>query len=191
MFDSWTGVATAAIVAACIAALVSLIVAAFTWRTANHTMYLNAVTAERSKWIGKLRENIAKLLGVCGAIHLALPDASSPEARALREKADRLMALIQMQLNPNNQVDANIIALLPRLVKASQNVQGDYRALEKAVIMHAQCLLKEEWEKVKLESISLPPSSSKNIFLFERKLRELRYLDFCKTAESKVERADG
>ncbi len=127
-----------------LSALVSLIIS-------RSSLFIMAVTAERSKWIDKLRENIAELLGTCSAIHLT-KEQNTPEVIAKKEKADRLIALITMQLNPDNEIDANMIALLRELpVSAEKN--GNYRKLEAKFIHHAQFLLKKEWEKVKTEAM--------------------------------------
>lgn len=171
-----------ALIATIVSAVIALIVS-------KRSSYITAVTAERSKWIDKLRENIAELLGVCGAIQVALPEKKSAEVRALMEKADRFSALIMMQLNPRNPIDANMLKLLPRLIDCAQKENSDYRAIEKAFVLHAQFLLKEEWEKVKRESMSLLSMSSKSECKLdeERRDREKAYSEFCKTQEAEFE----
>jgi hypothetical protein len=146
-------IATAAI--ALIGVFLSAFVSAFVANVVSkRSAYITAVTAERSKWIDKLRSNIAELLGVCGAIHLSSSDKTSDKALEKRQNADRLIALITLQLNPNDKsgIDQNLIKLLPELVKSSEKDDNSYRVFEQRFVRHAQFLLKEEWEKVKTEA---------------------------------------
>lgn len=142
-------------VAAAVIALIGVFLSAFVANVGSkRSAYITAVTAERSKWIDKLRSNIAELLGVCGAIHLSSSDKMSDKALEKRQSADRLIALITLQLNPNDKsdIDQNLIKLLPELVKSSEKDDNSYRVFEQRFVRHAQFLLKEEWEKVKTEA---------------------------------------
>ena len=151
---------TVAIIALC-GVLISAFVAFITGR---RSVYISSVTAERSKWIDKLRGNIAELVGVCSAIHLHLPIDGAHTSRTAEEKkvdlerryqADRFIALITLQLNPNEKsgIDKNIILHMEKLTSAAENPKGDYRTEERKFVRHCQFLLKEEWEKVKSEAL--------------------------------------
>lgn len=85
---------------------------------------------------------------------MAMPDIKSDKALERRQTADRLIALITLQLNPNDKsgIDQNLIKLLPELVKSSEKDDNSYRVFEERFVRHAQFLLKEEWEKVKSEA---------------------------------------
>ncbi len=170
-----------ALIGVIISAIISIIIS-------RRSSFITAVTAERSKWIDKLRENIAELLGTCGAMRLALPDVTSGEARGRREKADRLIALITMQLNPGNLIDANMIGLLPLFATRTESQDEDYRGLEKAFVRHAQFLLKEEWEKVKFEAMGL---LSKPRWYKAYWKRKAAYEGFCTQTVSLVDRIPG
>ena len=146
-------IATAAI--ALIGVFLSSFFSAFVANVVSkRSAYITAVTAERSIWIDKLRSNIAELLGVCGAIHLSSSDKTSDKALEKRQNADRLIALITLQLNPNDEsgIDQRLIELFPELVKSSEKDDDSYRVFEQRFVRHAQFLLKEEWEKVKTEA---------------------------------------
>jgi hypothetical protein len=135
-------------------ALIGVVVSGFVaFTVSKRSTYLTTVTAERSKWIDKLRGNIAELLGTCGAIHMP-QDRTSEKAQAKRQDADRLIALITLQLNPDDGsgIDRKLIDLLPELVKSSERNDGTYRPIEQRFVRHTQFLLKEEWEKVKVEA---------------------------------------
>lgn len=149
--------------ATAVIALVGVLLSAFVANmVSKRSAYITAVTAERSKWIDKLRSNIADLLGVCGVIHTSMPleatkkvtYLNSAEYRMNTQSADRLIALIALQLNPNDKsgIDQNLIKLLPGLVESSEKDDEGYRVFEQRFVRHAQFLLKEEWEKVKSEA---------------------------------------
>ena len=80
----------------------------------------------------KLRGNIAELLAVCGSIHMAPPDTTSDVALAKRRDADRLIALITLQLNPFDKsgIDQNLIGLFPKLVQSSERDSDKFRKFE-------------------------------------------------------------
>ena len=141
-----------AIIAAIIAFFGVVLSALISLAISRRSSFIMAVTAERSKWIDKLRENIAELLSLFSAIYL-MKEKNTPEADAKREKADRLIAVITMQLNPENEIDKNMIALLPNLIASVEANSDEYRGIEEEFIIHAQFLLKEEWEKVKFEAM--------------------------------------
>jgi hypothetical protein len=52
----------------------------FNLHNGKRTAFVNTVTSERIKWIGKVRENISKLLSIC-VIHLKgrSPNSTSDE----------------------------------------------------------------------------------------------------------------
>jgi hypothetical protein len=173
-------------VAAAIIALIGVIISVIISITiSRRSSYITAVTTERSKWIDKLRENIAELLGTCGAIRLALPDLNNDVARSNRQNLDRLIALITMQLNPSNPIDANMIGLLGLILQRVEHKDQNYRELERAFVRHAQFLLKEEWEKVKLEAMVC---LSKPRWYNRCWKRKAAYEGFCKRTESLVDK---
>jgi hypothetical protein len=174
-----------------VTAIIALIGVAFStfvaFTISKKSTYITTVTAERSKWIDKLRENIAELLAVCGSINMTRRDKKSAEALAKRSEADRLIALITLQLNPFDKsgIDQNLIKLLPELVQSSENEPGEYREFERQFVQHAQFLLKEEWEKVKSEAkgtvLALLTGEA-----CKRRKRANEYRKFCEKPDAKV-----
>lgn len=79
--------------------------------------------------------------------------ASEQRASLIRD-LKTLMSHIQLQLNPRGEIDRNILKLLgdlPDLADSNQPTNSFGKAHD-LLIAHAQCLLKEEWEKVKAEA---------------------------------------
>jgi hypothetical protein len=191
MFETWKAltdpahipvtVGVIAFTGVLLSALVSAIVA-------RRGSYITAVTAERSKWIDRLRTNIAELLGALGHVHtkLSVDGAYRKEKEYFEDlkTIDTLIATITLQLNPRGSVDTNIIKLLERMpgeVDSSEATR--YRDVERALVLHSQRLLKEEWEKVKYEARL---AITRPLAWPGRWRRAWHYTRFCKTKDSFV-----
>lgn len=187
IWNSLTGTGQATVVAAAIALLGVLLSALVSALVSRRSSYIVSVTGERSKWIDKLRGNIAELLGALGQMHVkhtASKDYrnSSAHFEDIR-KVDTLIATITLQLNPRGAIDKNMIRLLERIPRDADtsNSSTQFRAIERALILHAQFLLKEEWEKVKYESrLAL----TRPLAWWCRCRRASEYRDFCRTSDS-------
>jgi hypothetical protein len=143
-----------ALVAAAIAfvgVLVSTLVSATVSKRAT---YISTVTAERSKWIDKLRNNISRLISLLHTVDREMyRDHSFSDTKQFGELSAQIveaMALVRLQLNPAGKIDINILALL--FAAQDQIGEQDYKAFERLFVRHVQWLLKEEWEKVKYEA---------------------------------------
>jgi len=127
-----------------------------TYRTTRESRFINMVTAERVKWIQELRSNISKFCGASFswiAIYSGKPSSDSNEAAELLKDIDRLGFLIRLQLNPKEEPDQQIEAIIkriPGLIELPKLTQltASLEELTKAT----QALLKKEWEKVKQEA---------------------------------------
>jgi hypothetical protein len=150
-------VATIALVGAIAGVITSYIVA-------GRSVYINSITAERSKWIDKLRVNIAAYSGSLAAtvfkVHTAEVGQTSDNERGILtvreelEALNKVAATIQLQLNPWGDVDRNILKIIEAIIiRKTTSVELVDRA-DKLLIAHAQWLLKAEWEKVKFEARS-------------------------------------
>jgi hypothetical protein len=156
MISEPTTVAVIALSGVIMSAILSALIAFVTSRKA---LYVNAVTVERSKWIEKLRNNIATYSAAAhGLFYKAKTEdwekGASPEYFAkLRELQDLKSQLI-LQLNPRGEIDVNIIKLVDRLYHLARKwtVSFELELAEHLLIEHAQWLLKAEWEKVKTEA---------------------------------------
>ena len=142
---------------------------------ARRTNYLNVVTAERSKWIENLRSNIAKYSALAHTISYrsttgSILDLTSPEMQTLLREMRDIRSYLKLQLNPHGEIDKNIIRLVDAIYDASRQTAVGLLldTAEQLLIVHAQWLLKAEWEKVKAEA-----SWSLNCW---RKAREARRL---------------
>ena len=186
IWNSLTGTGQATVVAAAIALTGVLLSAFVSALVSRRSSYIVSVTSERSKWIDKLRSNIAELLGALGQVHMK--HAASKDYRNSGahfediRKIDTLIATITLQLNPRGAIDKNMIRLLERMPReADTSNSNEFRTIERALILHSQFLLKEEWEKVKYESRL---AITRPFAWWGRCRRACEYRQFCRTSDS-------
>lgn len=181
MTDSFTWVKDNPAVIASMIALCGVLISAFVaFVSGRRSVYISSVTVERSKWIDKLRSNIAELLELCAAISHETQKAGIAYSEK-RNRADRLISLITLQLNPADKggIDLKLISHLQILVYTSEKSVEKYRLEEKIFIRHSQFMLKEEWEKVKAEARGWL-SSLWNKVLLNKFRRRRAYNKFCR-----------
>jgi hypothetical protein len=89
------------------------------WLVAGRGVYINSITAERSKWLEKLRESISTFQAAVStyAFRHNLPVIREEVADQSKifeeiERTSRLASAIQLQLNPAGEVDRNILVLV-------------------------------------------------------------------------------
>ena len=112
------------------------------YRLSRRTAFINTVTAERVKWIDKLRENISTF---CGLIYTwqASSLEGKPESLDFEKQVDRLRHLIRLQLNPAGTHDIEIERLLVAIPQLTDKTKVDelHSALKDLVLV-SQKLLK-------------------------------------------------
>lgn len=136
-----------AAIAGILAGLIPVMVSAIsTQRLTKKTSFINTVTSERVKWIGKLRENISNLCARCERV--AMGDRSED---ALQE-TERIKFEVRLQLNATE--DQNLDRLMTALPDRFVTMDMDkWRALRNELLIATRAALKREWEKVKDESL--------------------------------------
>jgi hypothetical protein len=172
-----------AIIAVCGVLISALIV----FVASRKTLYLNAVTSERSKWIDNLRKNIASYSGEVRTLNMMATNQyflSNGHKQSV-EKINALTTLIKLQLNPFNEIDQNLIILLD-IIPSLAEQQSSVKLIrnDNLLVMHSQYLLKAEWEKVKFESRGI---CLKVWLWFKAKCHMRRYRKFCR-GEGRIDR---
>jgi hypothetical protein len=154
--------AVGVIISAVIAFAGVIISAVVSKLTSGRSLYINAVTVERSKWIEKLRNNIATCSGDLRTLSYKMERTLAMsrvapinlhEQDPLVQKINILISLVSLQLNPSGEIDKNIIKILAEMPALAGSPYGQRRrTADELLIGHSQWLLKAEWEKVKAES---------------------------------------
>lgn len=121
----------------------------FNYRTTRKTSFINIVTSQRVKWIEQLRQDISSFSGLTRTSSLE----GKPQEYEVLKEIDRLRHVIRLRLNPEENHDRRIEQLLAEIPKLTDISKRDRltQALEELTVT-SQKLLKQEWEKVKLEA---------------------------------------
>jgi hypothetical protein len=130
---------------------------------AGRNVYISSITAERSKWLDKLRTNLSTYYSASSSMKFRIEviktfteknkaDLDVKDMFDSLEKLEELASLLRLQLNPQGLIDGNVIELI-EAVELYQNVDHhSVSDLRNMIISHSQWLLKAEWEKVKWEA---------------------------------------
>jgi hypothetical protein len=182
MTSIWKYLTTSANAAALAAgiALFGVIVSAFVSAlVARRATYITTVTSERSKWIWSLRGNLSECIVLSALIYYKIITNRkyllTQDHDDAVKRIEHLIVLIVIQLNPDGEVDKNIIYFLNNLIGSTTG--PDYRRKEAMLLRHIQWLLKDEWEKVKFESAG--PIQRYAFALPKRWARQASYKRFC------------
>lgn len=136
-----------------------------TTKDADKSVYVSAVTAERAKWREDLRTNVASFIKASSGASVDLPE--------LR----RLKSEIILRLNPRSRdpgmqekhkFDFQIIKSIEQVSSNLEiGVNADIVQLLITLELNAQELLKQEWEKSKVEALAgrgkTPPAGAINV----------------------------
>ena len=94
----------------------------------------------------------------------------------LRQKVETLVATIRLQLNPEGNIDKNIIGILQHIVFLADRGKPAVFSAQGLLTRHSQWLLKEEWETVKSEAAGWWRRGG---IAVKRRQRERAYRVFC------------
>jgi hypothetical protein len=122
------------------------------YRSTRRANFINTVTSQRVKWIEQLRQDISSFSGLTHTWCFPVLQGKPQEYEVLKE-IDRLRHVIRLRLNPAGTHDKRIellIDTIPKLTDPSQREELT-KALDDLTVT-SQKLLKEEWNKVKLEA---------------------------------------
>lgn len=118
---------------------------------AKRTMFVNAVTTSRIKWIETVRERVANFAGL--TYHWPITPLRREDSLHLIKECDVLRVLIELCFNPTDAHDQRIIRLvrhIPKLTRPDQH--EELRAAIDELVHATQLRLKTEWQKVKREA---------------------------------------
>ncbi len=141
----------AAIVGVVISAVVSTIVS-------RRSVYINAVTVERSKWIETLRVTISKFSAAADRVVTlrqaqAVEYLKSVEWATDTQELHRLMSDLTLRLNPTEHEALNLLMAAKKLDAAARlHSSAAVILADEIMVRHAQWVLKAEWERVKQEA---------------------------------------
>ena len=123
---------------------------------AHRSVYINAVTAERSKWIESLRSTVSKFSGAAMKVSTRRRDGAYAKGQDFGEDLEllqRLLADLTLRLNPNEVEAQNLLKAAQKLDAAARLHSPSAAILANEImIRHAQWAAKAEWDRVKQEA---------------------------------------
>ena len=122
------------------------------YRLSRRTAFINTVTAERVKWIERLRDNLSKFCSLILTWNALGSLGAQANAEHMKEII-RLQHVIRLQLNPVGDHDKEIERLIMEtcgLIDTDKSSELNNSIRE--IVSVSQKLLKAEWDKVKEES---------------------------------------
>ena len=125
----------------------AVIAAIISNRATYRSIAVEAITKERITWLDELRAIAVELTTKFAAINRTSELATLQSI----ESGDRVLAQLQLHLNPDGSKEKEILRLAEELRKASES-KVDYRTREVEFMLAVRRLLKEEWEKAKVEA---------------------------------------
>ncbi|EJL35688.1 hypothetical protein PMI01_01235 [Caulobacter sp. AP07] len=167
-----------AIIAATVSALVSYLVA-------YRSVYINAVTAERSKWIEALRSTISKYSGAAGRVSARRALGAYAKDQDWASDTEHLQTLLSdltLRLNPNEAEAQNLLRSAMKLDQAARlHSPAAVILANEIMIRHAQWAAKVEWDRVKEEASGVMRAPT---FAWRKWRRGRAYAKFLKGAGS-------
>ena len=145
-----------------VAALITIVTAKITARTtssvASRSVYINSVTAERSKWIDALRRSIADYTGAAERVISRRKDPKydhTPEWATDVQSLRTNLSNLKMRLNPRETIARNLIVAARKVDQAARiHRWADVDLASEIMVRHGQWVLKFEWNRVKMEAAS-------------------------------------
>jgi hypothetical protein len=173
--------AEVSLVVAAIALLGTVLSALVLFLNARSSLYVSAVTVERSKWINALRENIASVSGKLRTLSYRVDGQGQESLYVAVSEINDLMSLIRLQLNPSGEIEKHITEILEKMPALAEKPNGEeLRKEDASLLAHCQWLLKAEWERVKYEARG-PFGRLWQRMSFKQRRYMRRYRNFCKT----------
>ncbi len=116
------------------------------------TSFINTVTKQRVEWLEHIRQDVSKFCGLTHTWAFSNLEGKSEEFEVLKE-LDQLRHVIKLRLNPDDTPDRKIRALIDRIPDLThESKHEELKAALRELADETQAMLKNEWEKVKLES---------------------------------------
>lgn len=144
-----------ALVGVLISAFISFVVALWGKRYNYHQLFAETVSQSRNKWLNEMREYISGMLA--NKRRMVHGNTNDDNIIEIANRYDECKFQVLIRLNTSESEHRELRALIMQLdnLPCGQLASADlntYEAIELAIVEISRRMLKEEWEKVKLES---------------------------------------
>ncbi|MUJ39662.1 hypothetical protein [Aliivibrio fischeri] len=142
----------------------------FTNKNANKKLFLENVTVERGKWREQFRDEVASFSALASKHYYAVRDLD--DGLAYRKfvsdihELNQLRVKVRLRLNPRENIDSYDTKLVRTMKRVILQLEiSRYDHLDRELIRIERCaqnILKNEWDKSKLEAITGKMEKSRN-----------------------------
>jgi hypothetical protein len=118
----------------------------------KRTVYINAVTTSRIRYMDNLRDHVSRFCGL--TLRLCKIEMEPKKRQKLIEEVNRLRYVIKLHLNRTKEIDLRLIDALDKI--SQQNHTSQSVELEKElnmIILLTQDVLSLEWSGIKEEAV--------------------------------------
>ncbi len=152
-----------ALIGALIGGGISLIVSLLTIKYSYHDLYAKTVSSSRNEWINIWRDEISKFLAISDMLRKCdMKPAIANDNNSVKNNNDSYFRLLEeynisknkilMRLNLNEKKHQEVYLLINKIDYKNILKDEDYYIAKECLMTITRDLLKEEWERVKLEA---------------------------------------
>lgn len=137
-----------------IGSLITLVIGLLTTRFSYNNLFADTVSKSRNNWINTWRDELSKFLAIADMLrheNTTKKECNEHEYIELLKEYHIAKNKILMRLNLNEKRHKEVYRLINKIAY-EKPLYDDYKIAKEALMDVSRDLLKEEWERVKLEA---------------------------------------
>lgn len=138
-----------------IGSLITLIIGLLTTRFSYNNLFADTVSKSRNNWINTWRDELSNFLAIADMLRhedTTKKACNEHEYIELLKEYHIAKNKIIMRLNLNEKRHQEVYLLINKIAYEKSLENDDYKVAKEALMAVSRDLLKEEWERVKLEA---------------------------------------
>ena len=138
-----------------IGSLITLVIGLLTTRFSYNNLFADTVSKSRNNWINTWRDELSKFLAIADMLRYEetiKKECNEHEYIELLKEYHIAKNKIIMRLNLNEKRHQEVYLLINKIAYEEPLENDDYKIAKEALMAVSRDLLKEEWERVKLEA---------------------------------------
>lgn len=138
-----------------IGSLITLVIGLLTTRFSYNNLFADTISKNRNNWINTWRDELSKFLAIADMLrHETTTKKACNEHEYIELLKEYHIAKnkIIMRLNLNEKRHQEVYLLINKIAYEEPLYNDDYKIAKEALMAVSRDLLKEEWERVKLEA---------------------------------------
>ncbi len=143
-------------IGALIGGIVTSVVTIFTLRFSYKDLFAKTISTSRNEWINIWRDEISRFLAISDMLrhekNVIWKDGNKIEYLRLIEEYHISKNKIVLRLNMNEKRHQEVYLLINKIAYEVPLDDSEYRKLKESLMAVSRDILKDEWERVKLEA---------------------------------------